>query len=129
MGRASADQIPGIQSDADILVHVESFRFKERLLVHQSFSTKIVDHYLRARCTFAVGAPDVASIEWLLREDSAVVAASRDEIEPQLRRLLSDDHLLTEYAIKGYECGRRNHDIHAIQAMLRKHFAQYLGIQ
>ena len=129
MGRAPADQIPGIQSDADILVHVESFRFKERLLVHQSFSTKIVDHYLRARCTFAVGAPDVASIEWLLREDSAVVAASRDEIEPQLRRLLSDDHLLTEYAIKGYECGRRNHDIHAIQAMLRKHFAQYLGIQ
>ncbi len=129
MGRVPASDIPAIQSDADILVHAESFRLQERLLVHQSFSTKIVDHYLRARCTFAVGAPDVASIDWLLKEDSAVVAASREQIEPQLRRLLSDDNLLAEYAVKGYECGRRNHDIHDIQAMLRRHFALYLGVR
>lgn len=128
MGKAPAERIPEIQKDADILVHVESFRLKERLLVHQSFSTKIVDHYLRGRCTFAVGAPDVASIDWLMREDSAVVASSRREIEPKLRKILSDDALLNEYAVKGYECGRRNHDIHAIQKMLRRHFAQYLGV-
>ena len=127
MGKVPADQIPSIQTDADILVHVESFRPQERLLVHQSFSTKIVDHYLRGRCTFAVGSPDVASIDWLLKEDSAVVATSRKAIEGQLRKLLSDDEMLTDYAVKGFECGKRNHDIHAIQDMLRKHFIQYLG--
>lgn len=128
MGRAPADRIPTIQSEADILVHVESFHCRERFLVHQSFSTKIVDHYLRGRCTFAVGPEDVASIDWLLREDSAVVATSRKAIGKQLRKLLANDEMLTRYAVKGFECGRRNHDIHAIQAMLRRHFSEHLGV-
>ena len=128
MGRVSADKIPGIQSDADVLVHVESFRFKERLLVHQSFSTKIVDHFVRARATFAVGATDVASIDYLLNRDAAVVATSRDDIEPKLRKLLSSDEVLNEYALKGFNCGKDNHDINHIQKMLREHFDKYMGV-
>ena len=128
MGRVPADKIPEIQSDADVLVHVESFRFKERLLVHQSFSTKIVDHFVRARATFAVGATDVASADYLLNRDAAVVAALRDEIEPKLRMLLSSDEKLNEYALKGFNCGKENHDINYIQKMLREHFEKYLGV-
>lgn len=128
MGRVSADKIPNIQEDADVLIHVESFRFKERLLVHQSFSTKIVDHFSKARCTFGVGAKDVAFIDHLMRHDAAVVATSRDEIEPQLRRLLSDDDLIHEYAIKGFNCGKKYHNITDIQEMLRENFKDYLGV-
>lgn len=128
MGRVSADKIPEIQQDADVLVHVESFRFKERLLVHQSFSTKIVDHFVRARATFAVGATDVASIDYLLSRDAAVVATSRDDIEPKLRKLLCNDEVLNEYALKGFNCGRDNHDINYIQKMLREHFDKYMGV-
>ena len=128
MGRVSADKIPEIQSDADVLVHVESFRFKERLLVHQSFSTKIVDHFARARATFAVGATDVASIDYLLNRDAAVVATSRDDIEPKLRKLLSSDEVLNEYALKGFNCGKDNHDINYIQKMFREHFYKYMGV-
>lgn len=128
MGRVSADKIPEIQQDADVLVHVESFRFKERLLVHQSFSTKIVDHFARARATFAVGATDVASIDYLLSRDAAVVATSRDDIEPKLRKLLGNDEVLNEYAIKGFNCGKDNHDINFIQKMFREHFEKYMGV-
>ncbi len=128
MGRVSADRIPEIQLEADVLVHVESFRFKERLLVHQSFSTKIVDHFVRARATFAVGATDVASTEYLLNRDAAVVATSRDEIEPKLRKLLGSDEKLNEYALKGFNCGKENHDINYIQKMLREHFEKYMGV-
>lgn len=128
MGRVSADKIPEIQSDADVLVHVESFRFKERLLVHQSFSTKIVDHFARSRATFAVGATDVASIDYLLNRDAAVVATSRDDIEPKLRKLLSSDEVLNEYALKGFNCGKDNHDINYIQKMFREHFDKYMGV-
>lgn len=128
MGRVSADKIPEIQQDADVLVHVESFRFKERLWVHQSFSTKIVDHFVRARATFAVGATDVASIDYLLSRDAAVVATSRDDIEPQLCRLLGSDEVLNEYALKGFNCGKDNHDINYIQKMLREHFDKYMGV-
>ena len=128
MGRVSADKIPEIQQDADVLVHVESFRFKERLLVHQSFSTKIVDHFARARATFAVGSTDVASIDYLLSRDAAVVATSRDDIEPKLRKLLGNDEVLNEYAIKGFNCGKDNHDINYIQKMFREHFEKYMGV-
>ncbi len=128
-GKISADKIPEIQLDADVLVHVESMRFKERLLVHQSFSTKIVDHFVRARATFAVGATDVASIDYLLNRDAAVVATAREQIEPQLRKLLSDDAMLNEYALKGFNCGKESHDIKYIQNMLRKHFDKYLGVK
>lgn len=128
MGRVPADNIPQIQSEADILVHVESFRLKERLLVHQSFSTKLVDHFARCRCMFAVGAPDVAFVDYLLKEDSSVVATTREEIKPKLQRLLNDDEYINEYAVKGFECGKKNHEINIIQDMLREHFNKYFGV-
>ena len=42
MGSVSADEVLKIQNEADMLVHVESKDLKNRLLVRQSFSTKIV---------------------------------------------------------------------------------------
>lgn len=128
MGKVPVAEIPSIQDDADILVHVESFRLKERLLVHQSFSTKLVDHFSHARCTFGVGAKDVAFVDHLLKHDAAIVATSRNEIEPQLRKMLSDDKLIEEYSIKGFECGKDLHEIKSIQNMLKEHFAEYLGV-
>lgn len=127
-GRVSVDVIPDIQTDADILVHVESFRLKERLLVHQSFSTKLVDHFSRSRCTFGVGAKDVAFIDHLIRQNAAVVATTRDEIEIKLRELLDHDNHINEYSIKGFECGKRLHDITKIQKNLREDFTKYLGV-
>lgn len=128
-GRVPVEDIPRIQKEADILVHVESFRLRERLLVHQSFSTKLVDHFVRARCTFAVGAPDIAFVDYLLKKDAAVVATSRNEMEKKLRKLLNSDEMINEYAIKGYECGKENHDINQIQNMLRSHFRNMIGVK
>ena len=128
MGRVPIEEIPAIQQDADILVHVESLRFKERLLVHQSFSTKIVDHFFRARCTFAVGAEDVAFADYLIKNDAAVIATSKDQIEPKLRELLNNEVLINKYALKGFEIGKQYHDIKMIQNMLRDHFSRYLGV-
>lgn len=127
-GRVPASEIPAIQTDADILVHVESFRLKERLLAHQSFSTKLVDHFANARCTFGVGARDVAFADHLLKHDAAVVATSKEEIETKLRDLLGNDALINEYAIKGFECGKKLHNITEIQKQLRQDFSNYLGV-
>jgi len=128
MGKVPVEDIPLIQSEADILVHVESFRLKERFAVHQSFSTKLVDHFARARCTFAVGAPDVASIDYLLKYDAAVVASKRDKIEEKLRMIVNNDDILNEYALKAYKCGQQMHDLKHIQKQLRKHFQEILGV-
>lgn len=110
MGFVSSSKIPRIQSEADMLVHVESSDLKSRLRVRQSFSTKIVDYLKIARPILAVGPKDVASIEHLVRNDCAIVADNKDELIKKLNEVLSDENKLTEIALKGYECGKKYHN-------------------
>lgn len=117
-GGVSADAIDSIQKDADILIHVESFDLRNRFAVHQSFSTKIVDYLHQAKCIFAVGPKDVASIDYLLKNDAAIVATTYDEIEKKLIELCTDINLINEYEKKSWECGKHNHRIDEIQKNL-----------
>ena len=121
-GGVSADEIYQIQKNADILVHVESFDLKNRLAVHQSFSTKIVDYLHQAKCIFAVGPKDVASIDYLLKNDAAIVATTAGEIEKKLIELCDNTALIHEFEKKGWECGKRNHRIETIQQKLKNDF-------
>lgn len=117
-GGVPSSEISRIQKNADILVHVESFQIKERLLVRQSFSTKIVDYFHAARCIFAVGWSKAASIDYLVKNDAALVAINKQTISDQLNRIVNRSELLEEYAQKAWECGKRNHQIKVIQQKL-----------
>lgn len=110
MGYVDSSKIAKIQSDADILVHVEAFDLKNKLLVRQSFSTKIVDYLKSARPILAVGPKDVASIEHLIRNDCAIVADNKAELIKKLNEVIIDNNKLTQIALKGYECGKKNHN-------------------
>ncbi|MBR5321472.1 MAG: hypothetical protein IKU41_06495, partial [Clostridia bacterium] len=118
MGFVSSSEIPKIQSDADMLIHVESSDFKNKLAVRQSFSTKIVDYLKMARPILAVGPKDVASIEHLIRNDCAIVADNKDELVEKLNSVLSDENKLTEIALKSYECGKKYHNKEDINNIL-----------
>lgn len=118
-GAVSADKVGDIQKAADILVHVESFSLRGRLAVHQSFSTKLVDYMSLAKCIFAVGPKDVASIDYLIKNDAAVVAVNKQQIASYLKRLIEDPNLIAEYGKKAWECGRKNHQIDVIQKNFR----------
>jgi glycosyltransferase involved in cell wall biosynthesis len=104
------------QADADVLIHVESFVKKFALRVRHSFSTKIVDCFARKRCVLAVGPKDVASMDYLIRHDSAVVVTDVKELEGAISRLVKNDNDVALYAQKGFECGRKLHDIKRIQS-------------
>ncbi len=121
-GAISSDSVAKVQSEADILVHVESFGLKSRLATRQSFSTKIVDYLAVAKCIFAVGPADVASIDYLKSNDAAVVATNKDEITTNLKQLFDNKALIEEYGHKAWECGKRNHQIDLIQKRLAKDF-------
>ncbi len=125
-GGIPADRVAEIQSAADILVHVESFDLKSRLAVHQSFSTKIVDYLAQAKCIFAVGPADIASIDYLRKENAAVVATDKAEIKPQIEILINDRSKISEYGQKAWECGEKNHRISDIQSHLKKDFESLL---
>ena len=118
MGGVSAEYISQIQKESDILVHVESTKLKERLEVRHSFSTKIVDYFKANRCIFAVGKDDVASIDYLINEDAAIVAQSEEDVFIKLSELVNDSKLMFEYSNKAWECGKRNHQKNVIQDSL-----------
>lgn len=105
----SFSEVVKLQSEADILVHVEGFKWKDRLTVHQSFSTKIVDYLMRRKCIMAIGKDDCASISYFIDNDAGLVCQSEEEIENTLKTILNDNSKLCEYADKAWESGRKNH--------------------
>lgn len=119
MGSVPASEIPRIQSDADMLVHVEALDLKNRLAVRQSFSTKLVDYFKAARPILAVGPHDVASIAHLIENDCALVAETVEQIEAALEAVLADSGKLNDFSENAYACGRAHHDKAVMQQMLQ----------
>lgn len=115
MGAVSSNCIPDLQMDADVLVHVEPLDLKGRLQVRQSFSTKIVDYFHAGRAILAVGWTNAASIDYLIKNDAALVAFDEKSISEQLQKIVDNPEILSEYAQKAWECGKRNHQISEIQ--------------
>lgn len=125
MGSVTASEIPQIQSDADMLVHVEAMDLKNKLAVRQSFSTKIVDYFKEARPILAVGSHDVASVDHLIKNDCALTAETADELIVKLKSVIDNPQKLTEIALKGYECGKRHHDKTKMNQMLENDLKKY----
>ena len=126
MGSVSAIEVQKLQSEADILVHAESFDEKYFNLIHYSFSTKLVDCFHSAKCIFAVGPEKAASIDCLIKNDAAVVAKSDDEIYEKLSRLINDRSMIGEYSENAWEYGKRSFDRVNIQRLLKESIKKVL---
>lgn len=120
IGSISSQEVAGVQQEADILVHVEATDLKNRLLVRQSFSTKIVDYLKSARPIIAVGPKEVASIKHLIDHNCAIVASNEQELYEKLSSAIEDGQQLQDYAVNAYLCGRRNHDKKQQQEILQR---------
>jgi len=127
MGSVSAQKIVEIQEKADILVHVESTDIKNRLLVRQSFSTKLVDYFHKCKCIVAYGPKDVASISHLIKNDAAIVADSEKELEGKLNMIIENTDLIKEYGQKSWQCGKKNHQRKDIQSILKDDFDRIIS--
>lgn len=124
MGGIKASEVKAVQDDADILVHVESLRLKEKLSTRLSFSTKLVDYFERGRCIFAVGWKEAASIDYLIKNNTAIVVDDLEEIEKKLRDLIEKPALIEMYGQKARECGEKFHRIEKIREGLLNDLAK-----
>lgn len=115
----SYDKIREIQKNSDILLHCEGFSLKEKLAVHQSFSTKIVDYLETNRCILAIGDDYCASIKYFIDNDCGAVATNKNEIKPCLLKLCNNHDLLKQYADKAWESGKKNHSYTKIKQMVK----------
>lgn len=118
MGEVSAEKVRELQNKADILVHAESFEERYFNLIHHSFSTKLVDCFHCAKCIFAVGPENVASIDCLIKNDAAIVAKSNDEIYEKLNLLINNQNLIDIYSEKAWRYGKKSFEITDIQKTL-----------
>ena len=109
-GAVSKDEVAAIQERADIAVFVESLEPEYRYAARLSFSTKLTDYFKSGKCIFAIGDKDIAPIEYLREENAAIISTEYADIEKNLRLLLDDPSLITEYGKRAFECGKRNHD-------------------
>ena len=126
MGSVSAGEVTKLQSEADMLVHVEALDLRNKLTVRQSFSTKIVDYLAAAKPILAFGPKDVASIEHLVRNDCAIVADCEEELYNKLCTAIDDKSKLEQLALKAFECGKKFHNKSEIDSMLKEDFERLL---
>ncbi len=123
----SYEKIREIQKNSDILLHVECFNLQEKLEVHQSFSTKIVDYLETNRCIFAIGDDYCASIQYFMKNDCGIVAKNSNEIKSCLLKLSQNQDLLRYYAEKAWETGKKNHDKSVVRKMLENDMEKLSG--
>ena len=110
MGKISYTEIPEILTDADILLHVESFDKKEMLATSLSFSTKLVDYFIAGRCILAIGWVKSASIKYLKSKDSAILVNDLSDIEMVLWGLVNSNDKILEYSKRAWNCGNIFHN-------------------
>ena len=116
----SEDVLKTMQS-ADILLHVEPSKLKERLFYRLSFSTKLVDYFFNAKCILALGGV-TESMNYLKKNDAAIVELNTDNIENKLSEIIQNTELINEYSNKSWQCGITNHQIKNIQEMIMTDF-------
>lgn len=109
-GALTLEEVKRVQSEADILVFVESLEKKYKNAARLSFSTKITDYLKSEKCIFAIGDKDIAPIDYFNRYDSAVTASSYGEISEKLEYLVKNPEAIEQYGKKGYACGVEHHE-------------------
>ncbi|WP_426350442.1 glycosyltransferase [Alloiococcus sp. CFN-8] len=118
MGKIPASKIKDAYRKSDIVLHLESFEDIEKQKTRLSFSTKIVDCLNSGRAVMAIGWEDAASIDYLIKNDAALIANCENKIYDLLQKIKTNNDILEEYANKAWNCGKRNHQINEIQKKL-----------
>ena len=112
-------QLIEIQKESDILLHVESFNLKEKLITNLSFSTKIVDFFEMGKCILAIGWEESAPIKYLKEKDAAITISDDNDILNTLKLLIDHPETIQEYSRKSFFCGKTFHSKEKTLEMFR----------
>ena len=107
----AGEQVQYILSENDVLLHVESFKSSDKSMTRLSFSAKLVEYFEAGKCILAVGPMENASIQYLQKNDAAIVITdlTSKKLFEVFERILSNSEEIDSYARKAHDCGKRNH--------------------
>lgn len=122
IGKRTYEEIKQISSEADIVLHVESFDPEQVEYVRYSFSTKITDCLQSGSGVLAIGPAGISSVEYLKAVPGAKVIDNPENIENVLTGIISSKEDLIEDARKIRDYALSHHDINKIRNNLRNDF-------
>ena len=119
-GAVPFSQIANIQKKADIVLFVEGTDIFNRNKARLSFSTKLTDYFQAGKCIMAYGPKGIAPIDYLKKNNVALVATRQNEIYEKLQQLVETPNLVNFYGKTAYEFGKKNHSNEKMKNILKK---------
>ena len=120
-GFVGIDKIREAVNDVDILIHVESLNPIIMPQLKYAFSTKIAQYLCSGRCILSYAPIDMASTQYFLGTDSAVVANDKDGLRNALVQLLENAELRKEYSAKALNVAVENHNRMVVSREIRRY--------
>lgn len=102
-------EVAKILNDSDVVLFVESLEQKKKHIARLSFSTKVTDYLASGKCIFAVGAADIAPIEYLRENNAAQICTTYDEIPFKVQELIEHTEKISELACNAFRLGQEKH--------------------
>ena len=125
-GVVPQSEVLKLQEQADVLLFAEAMTGEHSQIARLSFSTKLTDYFHSGKCIFAVGAKNVAPMEYLAAHNAALCAGNEDEILEQLQKLAESPEIINKTAENAYLCGITNHSAEKIRKKLADTFIRIL---
>lgn len=117
-GLVTPENLKGLYQGSDVAIHCESFDLKYRLMTRLSFSTKVIDCFQSGCAILCIAWEEHTALKFLKKEDAAFCVTNVKDIESTVTRIVENPELIKEYAMKAYECEKKNHRIEDVQKTL-----------
>ncbi|MER2076583.1 hypothetical protein [Psychrobacillus psychrotolerans] len=121
-GSLNQEELDRKVKNSDVLIHVEAFDRKNRNITRLSISTKIPEYMRSNRCIFAVGPNDVASMQYIEKNNLGVVLNTLDKshLKSNTKELINNSELRRKYAENAMTMVKERHSIGHTNEMIRK---------
>ena len=118
-GSIPFSQVIDVQKKADIVLFVEGTDIFNKNKARLSFSTKLTDYFQAGKCIVAYGAKEIAPIEYLKKNNVALVASNKNELYEKLLQLVETPNLVNFYGKTAYKFGKENHSNEKMKSILK----------
>lgn len=117
-GAIDSQKVNEVISESLAVLHIESFDRDMKKRVAYSVSTKIADSLASGTCLIAYGPGDIASIDYLIKNNCAYTITDDDDLEKKLNEIITNEELRDYYVKNALNIAGMNHN--------KKKNAQYL---
>jgi len=92
-----SSQVGSVINNSDIVVHVESFKRKNKNITRLSISTKIFEYAVYGKCILAFGPDDIASIKLLKDNNAGIICRNKIDIYNKLKKIIITPSIINNY--------------------------------